>query len=91
MACWCGAFEISVHGLGELAPAFGAVDAIQQDAVECGHTSGVFFFGKDPTFALDGQIPFGMNSRNKTAWMPFHQLVCVRSKPLVMAGYIIQT
>ena len=82
MACWCGAFEISVHGLGELAPAFGAVDAIQQDAVECGHTSGVLFIGKDPTFALDGQIPFGM---------PFHQLVCVRSKPLVMAGYIIQT
>ena len=64
-----GAFEISVHGPGELVPAFGVVDAVQQGAVECAHTSGVFFFGKDPTFALDGQIPFGMNSRQKTAWM----------------------
>ncbi len=64
-----GAFEISVHGPGELVPAFGVVDAVQQGAVECAHTSGVFFFGKDPTFALDGQIPFGMNSRQMTAWM----------------------
>ena len=64
-----GAFEISVHGPGELMPAFGVLDAVQQGAVECAHTASVFFFGKDPTFALDGQIPFGMNSRQMTAWM----------------------
>lgn len=64
-----GAFEITVHGPGELVPAFGVVDAVQQEAVECAHTASVFFFGKDPTFALDGQIPFGMNSRQMTAWM----------------------
>jgi len=64
-----GAFEISVHGPGELVPAFGVLDAVQQEAVECAHTSGVFFFGKDPTFALDGQIPVGMNSRQMTGWM----------------------
>ena len=64
-----GAFEISVHGPGELVPAFGVLDAVQGGTVECAHTASVFFFGKDPTFALDGQIPFGMNSRQMTAWM----------------------
>jgi len=64
-----GAFEISVHGPGELVPALGVLDAVQQGSVECAHTASVFFFGKDPTFAMDGQIPFGMNSRQMTAWM----------------------
>lgn len=64
-----GAFEISVHGPGELVPALGVLDAVQQGSVECAHTASVFFFGKDPTFAFDGQIPFGMNSRQMTAWM----------------------
>jgi TRAP-type mannitol/chloroaromatic compound transport system substrate-binding protein len=64
-----GAFEISVFGPGELVPAFGVLEAVQQGSVDCAHTASVFFFGKDPTFALDGQIPFGMNSRQMTAWM----------------------
>ena len=64
-----GAFEITVHAPGELVPAFGVLDAVQNGTVECAHTASVFFFGKDPTFALDGQIPFGMNSRQMTAWM----------------------
>jgi TRAP-type mannitol/chloroaromatic compound transport system substrate-binding protein len=64
-----GAWEITVHAPGELVPAFGVLDAVQQGTVEAAHTASVFFFGKDPTFALDGQIPFGMNSRQMTAWM----------------------
>lgn len=64
-----GAFKISVHAPGELMPAFGVVDGVQQESVECAHTSAVFFFGKNPAFALDGQIPFGMTSRQMTAWM----------------------
>ncbi|WP_137893770.1 TRAP transporter substrate-binding protein [Ramlibacter sp. 2FC] len=64
-----GKFEISVHGPGEIVPALQVADAVQQGAVECAHTASVFFFGKDPTFALDGQIPFGMTSRQMTGWM----------------------
>ena len=64
-----GRFEISVHGPGEIVPALGVADAVQNGTVECAHTASVFFFGKDPTFALDGQIPFGMTSRQMTAWM----------------------
>lgn len=64
-----GKFEISVHGPGELVPAFGVADAVQQGTVECAHTSAVFFFGKDATFAFDGALPFGMTSRQQTGWM----------------------
>ena len=48
-----GAFEISVFAPGELVPAFGVLDAVQQGSADCAHTASVFFFGKDPTFALD--------------------------------------
>lgn len=64
-----GKFEISVHAGGELVPAFGVVDAVQQGTVECAHTAPYYFFGKDETFAMDCTIPFGLNSRQMTAWM----------------------
>jgi TRAP-type mannitol/chloroaromatic compound transport system substrate-binding protein len=64
-----GKFEISVHAGGELMPAFGVVDGVQQGTVECAATAPYYFFGKDDTFALDCAIPFGMNSRQMTAWM----------------------
>jgi TRAP-type mannitol/chloroaromatic compound transport system substrate-binding protein len=55
-----GKFEITVHPAGELMPAFGVVDGVQQGTVECAHTAPYYFFGKD--------IPFGLNSRQLTAW-----------------------
>jgi len=64
-----GKFEISVHAGGELMPAFGVVDGVQQATVEMCHTAPYYFFGKDPTFALGCAIPFGLNSRQMTAWM----------------------
>ena len=64
-----GKFVISVHPAGELVPAFGVVDAVQQGTIECAHTAPYYFFGKDETFAFDGTIPFGMTSRAMTAWM----------------------
>ncbi len=64
-----GKFEISVHAGGELMPAFGVVDGVQQATVEMAHTAPYYFFGKDPTFALGCAIPFGLNSRQMTAWM----------------------
>ena len=64
-----GKFEISTHAAGELMPAFGVVDAVQQATVEIAHTAPYYFFGKDETFALDCAVPFGLNSRQMTAWM----------------------
>ena len=64
-----GKFQISVHAGGELMPPFGVVDGVQNATVELAHTAPYYFFGKDPTFALDCAIPFGLNSRQMTAWM----------------------
>ncbi len=64
-----GKFEVSVHAAGELMPAFGVVDGVQQGSIEMAHTAPYYFFGKDETFALACAIPFGLNSRQMTAWM----------------------
>ena len=64
-----GKFEISTHAAGELMPAFGVVDAVQQGSVECAQTAPYYFFGKDETFSLGCAVPFGLNSRQLTAWM----------------------
>ncbi len=64
-----GKFEVSVHAAGELMPAFGVVDGVQQGSIEACHTAPYYFFGKDETFALGCAIPFGLNSRQMTAWM----------------------
>src|ERR1043165_3528492 len=42
-----GKFEVSVHAAGELMPAFGVVDSLQQGAIEAAHTAPYYFFGKD--------------------------------------------
>jgi len=64
-----GKFQVSTHAAGELMPAFGVVDGVQGGTVEMAHTAPYYFFGKDPVFALGCAIPFGLNSRQMTAWM----------------------
>jgi TRAP-type mannitol/chloroaromatic compound transport system substrate-binding protein len=64
-----GKFEISTHAAGELMPAFGVVDGVQQGSIEMAQTAPYYFFGKDETFTLGCAIPFGLNSRQLTAWM----------------------
>src|SRR5437016_6798891 len=58
-----GKFQIQLFAAGEIVPAFGVVDAVQNATVECCHTAPYYFFGKDPTFAFACAIPFGMNDR----------------------------
>lgn len=64
-----GKFTITVAAAGELMPAFGVVDGVQNGTVEMAHTAPYYFFGKDETFALGCAIPFGLNSRQMSAWM----------------------
>ncbi|WP_290872733.1 TRAP transporter substrate-binding protein [Aquabacterium sp.] len=64
-----GKFQISVHAGGELMPAFGVVDGVQNGTVEIAHTAPYYFVGKDETFAIGCAIPFGLNSRQMSAWM----------------------
>jgi TRAP-type mannitol/chloroaromatic compound transport system substrate-binding protein len=64
-----GKFQITIHAPGELVPAFGTVDAVKDGTVEMANTAPYYYFGKDETFALACAIPFGLNSRQMTAWM----------------------
>jgi TRAP-type mannitol/chloroaromatic compound transport system substrate-binding protein len=64
-----GKFQITTHPPGELVPAFGTVDAVKDGTVEMANTAPYYYFGKDETFALGCAIPFGLNSRQMTAWM----------------------
>lgn len=64
-----GKFEISVHAAGELMPAFGIVDGIQNGTVEMGLTVPYYYTGKDMTFALGSAVPFGLTARQMNAWL----------------------
>jgi TRAP-type mannitol/chloroaromatic compound transport system substrate-binding protein len=64
-----GKFQISIHAGGELMPPFGVVDGVQKGTVEMAHTAPYYFVGKDETFAIGCTIPFGLNSRQMSAWM----------------------
>ena len=50
-------------------PGLAVADAVQGGTVECAHTASYYFVGKDPTFAFDGAVPFGMNMRQINAWL----------------------
>jgi TRAP-type mannitol/chloroaromatic compound transport system substrate-binding protein len=70
-ACTGGKFQIQVFAAGEIVPAFGVVDAVQNGTVQCAHTAPYYFWGKDPAFALDTAIPFSLNARQTNAWQAF--------------------
>src|SRR5882757_1758251 len=62
-------FQMRIFAAGEIVPGLQVLDAVQNGTVEIGHTAGGYYVGKDPTFAFDTAIPFGMNSRQQDAWM----------------------
>jgi len=64
-----GKFNIRVFAGGEIVPALQVVDAVQAGTVEMGHTASYYYFGKDPTFGFDCAVPFGLTSRQQTAWL----------------------
>ncbi len=66
-----GKFEVSVHGAGELMPAFGVVDGVQNGTVEMAQTAPYYFTGKSPVFALGCAVPFGLTARQTDAWMAY--------------------
>lgn len=64
-----GKFEIRVFAAGEIVPALQVLDAVQNGTVECGQTPGYYYVGKNPAFAFDTALPFGLNARQQNAWM----------------------
>lgn len=66
-----GKFTITPFGAGELVPPLSVLDAVQNNTVECGHTSGFYYIGKEPALVFDTGVPFGMGPRQHEAWMNF--------------------
>ncbi|HRJ62478.1 MAG TPA: ABC transporter substrate-binding protein, partial [Azospirillaceae bacterium] len=64
-----GKFNIRVFAGGEIVPGLQVLDAVQANTVQCGHTVSYYYVGKDPTFAFDAAMPFGLNARQQNAWM----------------------
>ncbi len=64
-----GKFQIRTFPAGELVPGLEVANAVQAGSVECCHTVSYYFVGKDPTFAFDSAVPFGLNMRQQTAWL----------------------
>ncbi|GGZ07799.1 TRAP transporter substrate-binding protein [Pseudoduganella plicata] len=63
-----GKFTIRSFAAGEIVPGLQVMDAVQAGTVECGHSASYYYFGKDATFSFDCAVPFGLTSRQHTAW-----------------------
>jgi TRAP-type mannitol/chloroaromatic compound transport system substrate-binding protein len=64
-----GKFKIRVFAAGEIVPGLQVLDAVQNATVECGHTAGYYYVGKNMALAFDTATPFGMSARQQNAWM----------------------
>ncbi len=62
-------FEIQPFAAGELVPALQVMDATQSGTIDCCHTLTAFYIGKNPAYAFDSGVAFGLNNRQQNAWM----------------------
>lgn len=63
-----GRFEILINPAGVSTSISNVMENVQQGEVEVAHTVPMYYMGRDETFALDGCIPFGLNSRQLNGW-----------------------
>ena len=63
-----GRFDIQVLPAGSIVPGNQVFDAVEKGTMEATHTLSSFFIGKNPAFAFDAGIPFGLNARQQNAW-----------------------
>ncbi|WP_414675763.1 TRAP transporter substrate-binding protein [Limnobacter sp.] len=64
-----GRFDIRPFAAGEIVPGLQVLDAVQRGTVECGHTAGYYYVGKDAAFAFEAGLPFGLTARQQNAWL----------------------
>jgi len=65
-----GKFIVTAHAAGEIIPAVaGMIDNISRGTVEMVSTAPYSHFGVNDAFAFGTALPFGLNSRQQTAWM----------------------
>jgi TRAP-type mannitol/chloroaromatic compound transport system substrate-binding protein len=64
-----GDFRLRVYPQGEIVPGLQVMDSVQQGTVQVGHTASYYYVGKNPALAFDSCVPFGLTSRQQTAWL----------------------
>lgn len=64
-----GQFVITPYSAGELVGGLEVLDAVQSGAVQCGHTAGYYYTGKNPALALATALPFGLMADQQNAWL----------------------
>jgi TRAP-type mannitol/chloroaromatic compound transport system substrate-binding protein len=64
-----GRFRIRPYPAGELVPALQVMDAAQQGTVQVGHSASYYYTGKKQALAFDTGVPFGLTSRQQSAWL----------------------
>ena len=57
-----GKFTIDTFAAGEIVPGLQVLDAVANGTVECGHSYGGYYIGKNPTLIFDGSLPFGLTA-----------------------------
>jgi TRAP-type mannitol/chloroaromatic compound transport system substrate-binding protein len=62
-------FQIQVFAAGEIVPALEVLDAVQNGAIEMGHTGIGFFWGKEAALTFGSAVPFGLNARQTESWL----------------------
>ena len=63
-----GKFEIQPFAAGEIVPGLQVLDATANGTVECGHSYGGYYIGKNTALIFDGSLPFGLTARQHNAW-----------------------
>jgi len=64
-----GKFQIQPFAAGEIVGTFQAFDAVSNGTVEMIQAPTYYYLGKDPTFGIITDMPFGLNARQKNAWL----------------------
>ncbi len=84
-----GRFRIRVYPAGEMVPGLQVMDAVQQGTVQIGQTASYYFIGKNPALAFDACVPFGLTSRQQTAWL--HEAGGLERMRAILADFNIIT
>ncbi len=64
-----GELTVTVYGGGELVPAFGTQEAVENGTAQVYHGSGSWFSGRNIAHALFTSVPFGATPDEMHAWM----------------------
>lgn len=66
-----GQLTFKVFSAGELVPAFGVEDAVEQGTAEIGHSTPYYAAGKNTALHFFSAVPFGMTEVETAAWLRY--------------------